>query len=271
MVKLITTQPTTLGALEAPVHKQDKRTYLGMSQIGHSCETYLWLQFRWAYDAVISARINRLFGRGHREEPLMIAELAKAGIEVHSTQAEFIAGWGHIKGHCDGIAENVIEAPKTPHLAEFKTMGDKYFKQVCKTGVEAAKPIYYAQCQIGMKYFELKRTLFMAVNKNDDAYYIERLKYNPGIADMLIARAEGIILSPEPPLRRYKSSWYECKFCDARNQCHYGSKYSVSCRTCKAVSIEHEGQWVCLKNGNVLTANDQHIACEEYDPIEPVK
>ena len=270
MVKIITSQPTTLGALEAAVHTSERRTYLGMSQLGHQCSTFLWLSFRWAFESTHSARVHRLFNRGHREEPVMIAELRKIGISVHSTQAEFVAGWGHIKGHCDGIAENVLEAPKTSHLAEFKTMNEKYFKQVCKVGVEASKPIYYGQCQVGMKYFGLKRTLFMAVNKNDDAYYIERIKYKPEIADTLVKRAEGIILSPEPPKRMFKSSWYECKYCDARNQCHYGSSYSVTCRTCKSISIETEGQWVCEKHGIVLTTDEQKAACEDYCSIVPV-
>jgi hypothetical protein len=271
MVKIINSEPTTLGALEAPEFDQEKRTYIGMSNIGHQCDTYLWLNFRWAFDKKIPARVKRLFGRGHNEEPLMIAELAKVGITVHSEQKGFVAGWGHIKGHLDGIAESVLEAPLTPHLAEFKTMNDKNFKLMCKNGCESSKPIYYAQCQIGMKFFGLKRTLFMCVNKNDDSYYIERLKYQPAIADMLVKRAEGIILSPEPPKRMFKSSWYECKYCDARNQCHYGSTYSKSCRTCKNVSIQTEGGWKCEKHSTDLTTEQQHLACEDYEVIKGVE
>jgi len=270
MVKIITSAPTTLALLEAPVYQDEQRTYLGMSQLGHSCSTFLWLSFRWAFTSTHSARIHRLFKRGHREEPEIIAELNNIGITVHSTQAEFIAGWGHIKGHCDGIAEGVIEAPKTPHLAEFKTMSDKYFNEMCKLGCEKAKPIYFGQCQVGMKYFGLKRALFLAVNKNDDAYYVERIKYNPEIANMLVARAEGIIVSHDPPKRMFKPSWYECKFCSAKNQCHNGFSYHMSCRTCVNVSIEKDGQWACRIHGVVLTIAEQRSGCDRYESLPKV-
>lgn len=267
MVKIITSQPTTLEKIESPTYQQEKRSYLGMSQIGHECSRYLWYHFRWAYQAEFPARMIRLFNRGHREEPEVIKELEKIGITCHSMQAEFVAGWGHIKGHCDGMCDGVIEAPKTTHLLEIKTMSDKYFKEMVKKGCKAAKPIYYGQCQVGMHGYSLKRALFIAVNKNDDSWYIERIRYNKDEAKELIAKGEGIILSDVPPIKVYKPTWYLCKFCDARFVCHYNSAFDVTCRTCKHVSIEKFGKWVCGDTGLELDEDAQKAACELYSPV----
>ena len=267
MVKIINSEPSTLQSIESPETEQEHRTYLGMSMIGHHCSRYIWYSFRWAYQEKFSARMIRLFNRGHREEPEIIKALASVGVNTHSEQAEFITGWGHIKGHCDGMCEGVLEAPKTTHLAEFKTMADKYFKKVSQLGVRSANPQYYGQCQIGMLGFELTRALFVAVNKNDDSYYIERIKYQPGFAADLLDGGKGIILSPEPPPRIYKSTWYQCKFCSARFTCHFGEKLRVSCRTCTKLEVAKFGKMVCGKTGEELDRQQQQDACEAYDPI----
>jgi len=266
MVKIYQQSPTTLHALESPEYPQDKRDYLGMSLVGHPCSRYIWFSFRWAFTEMFSARIIRLFNRGHREEEVMVAELEKIGIKCHSFQQEFISCWGHMKGHCDGMADGVIEAPKTRHLLEFKTMSDKYFKEVCKLGVEQSKPIYYGQCQIGMKHYNLKRCLFMAVNKNDDSYYVERIKYDKDYADELEDKAKGIILSEVPIQAPFKPTWYLCKFCPAQYICHYKEDMEISCRTCKNVSLGKQGKWFC--NDEIELDHDAQVeACDAYQQI----
>ena len=59
---------TTLDKINSGLIKQELRPYLGMSQIGHHCERYLWLSFRWCFDSYFEPRMLRLFARGHREE-----------------------------------------------------------------------------------------------------------------------------------------------------------------------------------------------------------
>ena len=132
MVKLGVFRKTTLSLLEEAEYQEEHRPYLGMSELGHPCNTYLWLRFRWAFTEKIPARMHRLFNRGHREEIEIIHDLERIGYTIISTQKEFVAGFGHIKGHCDGEVLGVIEAPKTVHILELKTMNDKYFKEILK-------------------------------------------------------------------------------------------------------------------------------------------
>jgi hypothetical protein len=262
---------TTLGEIEKLGEKQEHRPYLGMSQIGHSCSRYLWYSFRWAYEINHSARLLRLFNRGHREEPAIVETLNKIGIICYGDQTEIVMAHGHAKGHCDGMSMGVIEAPKTVHLNEYKTMSDKYFKEVCKLGVKASKPIYYAQCQIYMKKLKLTRTLFIAVNKNDDSMYIERIKYSKDFADELERKAEDIILSEKPPKKEFDSTWFECKYCDARDICHFEGIPEKNCRTCENCDILPEGKWECSRHNIPLATGQQRIGCNKYQLLDCLK
>jgi hypothetical protein len=239
-----------------------------MSQMGHSCERFLWYTFRWCYRSFIPVRINRLFERGHREEEALIEMLEEVGIKVWNRQNEVVSIHGHSKGHCDGECIGVIEAPKTVHVLELKTMNDKYFKEVKKNGVEKSKPVYYGQAQLYMKHFNRKRTLFVGSNKNDDDVLVERLYYDRGYADNLEERGESIILSERPPKRRYKPTWYECKFCEAKDICHGGEQVHKTCRTCDYMDILPGGKWSCNRCEIELTTSQQRIGCDHYKLIE---
>lgn len=268
MVNLAQIQKTTLGEVNKLIEIGEARPYLGMSQIGHSCRRYLWYSFRWCFKDVISARLSRLFNRGHREEPAIVETLSKVGLIFWGDQTEITMAHGHSKGHCDGMCLGVIEAPKTVHLTEYKTMSDKYFKEICKLGCKASKPIYYAQCQIYMRKLKLTRTLFVAVNKNDDSMYIERIKLDEKFADELERKAEDIILSEEPPEKEFNSTWFECRWCSARDICHFEGVPQRNCRTCKFCDILQNGRWECANYDIQLTTEQQRLGCERYEMLE---
>ncbi len=263
MVKILRKE-TTLERLEIPIITQELRPYLGMSQLGHPCERFLWYTFRWCYKDQIPARVMRLFDRGHREEPSMIKALDSIGIKVFDEQEEMISVHGHVKGHSDGKALGVIEAPKTIHLAEFKTMNEKAFKEVSKEGVKESKPVYYTQTQLYMDQLKLTRALFMAVNKNTDAYYIERIYYDKEHAKEYFSRAEGIILSEIPPPKKFERTWYECKWCSANEICHGVGELEKNCRTCSFVDIYPGGIWSCNQYDTELSTERQRKICGTY-------
>lgn len=269
MVKLSDKIKTTQSEIHKLTYIEHHRPYLGISIIGHSCMRYLWYSFRWCYPpAVLNSRKRRLFDRGHREEPVLIDVLQQVGITILSTQEECTAVHGHVKGHNDGLAIGVIEAPKTEHILEFKTMNDASFKTTCKTGVKQSKPVYYAQTQLYMKYFNKTRALFIAVNKNDDSLYIERIKYNKHDADNYAERAENIVLSEKPPERKFASSWYECKWCDAKEICHGNKEIETTCRSCKYCDILPQGKWECSLHDISLSTSQQRLACKKYEIYE---
>jgi len=271
MAKLNGLFETTLHKLEQGEVILEPRPYLGMSGIGHECAAYLWYSFRWAYVDSTSKRITRLWARGHREEPEIIKELEKIGIKCDSTQQEMVDGLGHIKGHNDGTAKGVIEAPKTEHLLEFKTLSDKYFKQIHKDKLEKYSSTYWVQVHLYMHYLKLTRCLFIAVNKNDDAYYVERIRYDKGVAEDAIRKANSVILSPYPLPRAFPSkTFYKCKWCAAQRQCWEGKPLEENCRTCVHSEIAPEGKWNCTKptKPTAIPEAVQRVGCPYYNQLE---
>lgn len=267
MVNLVGYFETTKHALDGGEVVLKQRQYLGMSQLGHECSRFLWYQFRWFFIDKTSPRMVRLWNRGHREEPVLIKELEKIGIKCSGDQMEMIHLFGHIQGHRDGIAIGVIEAPKTEHLLEFKTLSDKHFKELKKKKLKAFSKKYYGQCQLYMRKGKLERTLFIAVNKNDDEIYIERLKLDRGYADDLLKKGENIVLAELPPDRAFSSeTYFECKWCPAKSNCWQNKPAAKSCRSCRFSGPNSEGGWTCYWNdANVaIPIEIQRRGCGNY-------
>src|SRR5690606_18060325 len=144
------------ASYEARAAQERRRGYLGGSEIGRESGRQSWYRFRWALRPAFEGRMLRLFDTGHREDPRIIEELKRIGVEVHEKdestgkQWRFTALGGHFSGGLDGVARGILEAPKTWHLLEFKTANTKTFKRVKKDGVERAQPVHFAQMQVYM-------------------------------------------------------------------------------------------------------------------------
>jgi hypothetical protein len=200
---------------------ESPRHHLGASQIGHPCRRYLWLSFRWAIKPHFPGRILRLFRRGHHEENWIVEDLKAIGMDVlplnPDTGRQFGFKDGHFGGSFDGmILSGVPEAPSKPHLLECKTHALKSFKHLAENGVEKSKPVHYAQMQVYMSRANVDRALYVAVCKDNDEIYTERVKLKNTEAEKLEAKAQDIIASdrmPEP--LSADPSYYLCKLCPA--------------------------------------------------------
>ena len=234
------------------------RPHLGASLIGHACERYLWLTFRWVDAKKFPGRMLRLFETGQLEEARFVKNLRRIGVEVHDVTPDG-RQWrvsdlgGHFGGSMDGACVGLPEAPKTWHVLEFKTHNDKSFNDLTKNGVAKAKPQHYAQMQIYMGLTGMERAMYLAVNKNTDELYSERVDFDPVEFAKLKARAERVINANEPPLRCSNDpSWYVCKMCDFHAHCHGEEAPAVNCRTCAHSTPEMDGdaRWSCAIQGH---------------------
>lgn len=246
---------TTLYAIEQAVQSKPEgfgRGHLGASQIGHTCKRALWYGFRWCKKPTFSGRQLRLFARGQREEDTFVELLRHAGItvvthdEATGEQYRFSDVGGHFGGSMDGAAVGLIEAPKTWHVLEFKTHNAKSFKDIAAKGVQASKPMHYSQMQMYMHWTGMERAYYMAVCKDDDSLYGERVHYDKAHAEALLAKAESIIKSSEPPEGiSTNPGWYECKWCDYHSLCFEKSLPEQNCRTCLHSTPVHDALWHC--------------------------
>jgi hypothetical protein len=246
------------------------RPHLGGSQIGNTCARALWYQFRWTYTEKHEGRILRLFETGEREEERVIQNLRAAGCTVWDRdpgtgqQFRYTAVGGHFALSLDGVVEGLPESSKV-HTLEVKTMSDKYFKTLCNLGLEKAKPVYYAQCQIGMHLSGLDRCLFISVNKNTDEIYAERLKVDHDFAGDLLFKAQEIIFADRPPHGISNDpAWFECKFCPYHSICHGDDAAELNCRTCAFSTSCIDGQWTCERHKKALDEIDQRTGCGDH-------
>ena len=176
--------PEAVNTIQALIDKHHEaqpevpRAHLGASTLGHVCDRWLWLSFRWAVQPTFPGRILRLFRRGHEEEANIISDLRAIGVDVRKVSSQHRVDFGsHVSGSLDAIIDKgVPEAPKTKHIAEFKTHSKKSFDALSKDGVEKSKPEHFVQMQVYMAGTGIDRALYLAVCKDDDRIYTERVK-----------------------------------------------------------------------------------------------
>ena len=122
--------------------KEMPRQHLGASMLGHPCDRWLWLSFRWGVAQEFPGRIRRLFRRGLNEEATIISDLESIGVSVTDTQTKIDFG-SHLGGSIDGIVSNLPDS-KLKHVIEFKTHSLKSFNDVKTKGVkEDDNDLYY--------------------------------------------------------------------------------------------------------------------------------
>lgn len=252
------------------------RSHLGASLIGKECERALWYDFRWTTKAKFPGRVLRLFETGNREEERLVRNLRRTGATVvevdpqSGRQFRVAAHGGHFGGSLDAVAINLIEAPKTWHVVEFKTHAQKSFTDLGAKRVRESKPQHYAQIQVYMLLTEISRAIYLAVNKNTDDLYVERIELDKAFAAQLLEKAGRIIFAQNPPARINEDpAWYQCRFCDHANVCHGKQAAEITCRTClHATPID--GGWHCARHNKSLTEVDQRTACTHHLYLPPL-
>ncbi len=267
MVKIPINPNTTKSKLEKLHTVRMAGPSIGMAKLGEDCHRKVWYGFHWVKpQTVLPARVNRIFKLGTICEKLMIDDLQAIGIEVYDQQLEL---WGfnrYIHGFIDGKCMKVPEAPKTEHLLEMKTMKDSLFKKLVKHGVKESNPGHYKQCQRYMGALSLTRTLYVCMNKDTCEIYTERLYFDAAVYSGLISLERDLVMSETPPMRISEDpSWYQCKFCDFHDICHYDDSIDENCRTCYHVDMYDDNVWKCGKNDDkVLPRKSQRLGCKEW-------
>jgi len=237
------------------------RPHLGCSMLGHACDRWLWLSFRWAVIEKFDGRILRLFRRGQLEEQTVIQDLRAIGIHVSntSTNQSRVSFGSHVSGSIDGILNNAI--------LEIKTHALKSFDDLVKNGVKKSKPMHWAQMQVYMLGSKLDKALYYAVCKNDDRIYTEEIELDKDKAQALIERGKYIALSDTMPAPLSQdASWYECKYCPAHSFC-FKTKTTkeVNCRTCAHSTALADSTWKCERhNAENIPYDFQLKGCEDH-------
>ncbi|WP_163834764.1 oxidoreductase [Spartinivicinus ruber] len=247
------------------------RAHLGASIIGKECQRALWYDFHWCTPSNHSGQLLRLFETGQLAEARFAENLRAIGVQIHTVdpktglQYRVVACDGHFGGSMDGIGQGFPEAPKTPHVVEMKTHSEKSFKELEKKKVKESKPQHYTQMQVYMHLGGFERAFYIAVNKNTDELYGERVEYDQQHAREAIDKACNVIFSSAPPAKINEDpSWFKCKFCDHQAVCHQNKLPPVNCRTCMHSTPVANGQWLCERYQLNPTDEQQRWGCQSH-------
>lgn len=248
---------------------------VSMSQAGHECDRAIWYKLRWASNPEpIDGRKQSIFDTGTLWESRLLELLWAAGAEVWESDPEtgkqfsvaLADGW--LRGKMDGVARGVPEAPETVHVVECKSHSDKSFKEIIKKKLKEGKYDHWVQCQLYMLSEGLKRALYLAVNKNTDEFYAERVELDVAAAQAIEARIKRIVASDRTPSRLHddpaSKAAFICQWCPALAQCHEKQFARKNCRTCLHSSFESGATVRCVKYAKDMTYDEQQKGCPSH-------
>jgi CRISPR/Cas system-associated exonuclease Cas4 (RecB family) len=211
--------------------------------------------------------LKRIFERGDLEEIRVIRDLQSVGVIVDGAQNAYSHG-RFISGHNDGLLRNLPDCPDEEVLLEIKTAKDSKFKEFQKKkDVKKVHPVYYGQMIVYMYKRNISNALFIVTNKDTEERYYEIVRSDHDLARELLGKAEDITRDANPPAKLSEApSWFECKFCPAKEVCHYGKTPEKNCRTCEHAatrdSTGNEGWW-CTFHGRSIDEKSCE-PCENY-------
>lgn len=247
------------------------RSHLGCSILGHPCDRYIWLSFRWAVAEYKSGRMLRLLDRGSREEPVMIELLRKAGAVISDAEHQLGVILGdHVSGHIDAIINGGLPGYEDKRMiVEIKTHSEKSFRDLVAKGVEKSKPTHFVQMQLYMMGSGIRFALYAAVCKNNDELHFEVVEYDDAVATKYLDRGVRLASQDQIPPPIGGPSWYQCQMCAYRSFCHGPEDIdrttkNINCRTCAHSTAGDDWSWHCERHGKPLNYSRQVKGCQSH-------
>jgi hypothetical protein len=210
---------------------EPQREYLGASMMGKDCARAVAYQYHQTPkdpDKGFSGQLYRIFDMGHDGETRMAQYLRIGGFDLwekakDGKQFGYCVAEGKMQGHIDGV---IVSGPDVgcawPALWENKALNNDGFNKCKAKGIEATKPLYFAQVQIYMAYMRLERCLFTCINRDNGEVFAEVIELNPAKAQAISDRGVKVIRSAKPEeftrISRDPTD-YRCKFCDYAMTC----------------------------------------------------
>lgn len=274
----------TLDAMNEKIEDKQKlekpRHYLGASQIGEECWRKLFYSFRKAAHRTFSAKGIKSIQDGYDQEDKTIERLRALPFlelineEENGEQIGFKKIHDHFRGHCDGVIRGLRQAPLTWHVFEHKSVNETKFKKLQKLieevgekkALEQWDEIYYAQAQIYMHCFNLKRHYTVVSTPGGRDHVSCRTNYKQKAAEILLNKAKTIIFDNWilPAGISTKREFFKCKWCECSPLCHDKEIPLVNCKTCRYREPVKDGQNMCQKNKKEIEDHLLDIGCNSH-------
>ena len=259
-----------------------QRFYLGISGIGNPNQRLLWMRYRWLMPDDWEPRVLRLLDLGNVVEEHLIEKLRKIpnaiiyDVQEDGKQFRTEALGGHVKGHMDGMAENLPGLREnTRYLLEFKTANDSRFKNLEKLGSYCNwSEEYDAQIHLYMGLFKLDHCIAIVYNKNNSALYTEIVDFDYLKFEMLMEKAENLLLTNTPPDNYIPETDYRIRsFMSVKERAAYLGRSlpdKVHCRSCRFSSVDvkkGDAHWQCSQHDKKISEERQTKGCPRHNYI----
>lgn len=242
------------AALQAKRQEQTRRDYLGASRLGEECLRRLAYEYHGAEEdagAAFSDKTLRVFERGHDCEARMARYLKEAGFDLREekegggqfgfyTAKDPATGRHRIRGHADGIIMGYARPAGSvwrdaalegngwanrltfPMLWENKGVNNRNFNDIAKKGLAASKPLYYAQINLYMAYFDIPRALFTVENQDTCEIWADVMELDMAAAQSASDRGLAVVTSKRPedlPQAYPGADYFACQWCPFKARC----------------------------------------------------
>jgi hypothetical protein len=266
--------PATVRAIYAAYEKRRAETpargYLGASVIGHACDRYLWLSFRWAGAEAFDGRMLRLFDQGHRAEARFVDELRMIGarctrpgptapVRRRSLRRPLPRAHGWRRARPARGAEDLARAG-------VQDAQRQELQGAAGQGRARSKPMHWAQMQVYMLLTGMDRAMYLAENKDTADLYEERVALDKPEAERLVAARRSA--SSRPSSRRPACRPTRPGTC-ASTARSTRSATAPRCPRRRAAAARTrrraDGLWACAKHGSDdIPAGVQATGCTDH-------
>ena len=249
------------------------RNHFGFSGVGDDDEYKQWMNFHWCLPSTFDGRMLRLFDFGNRIEDQVVENIRESkviSIASHSANGKQIEAslfGGHFAGSCDGLVRGLEPDTDETYLLEIKSANDKRWKELDRSeDYEGWSETYRWQIHAYMGGLGLKKCLVVVVNKNDSRIYSQIIDFNPRVWELAKERAERVIFNDEPEGNGVSEKDWRIKNEPKIYQDIYFKRRlpaSANCRNCTSSKPlqAHGATWICKRNGNPLTIEEQAKGC----------
>jgi len=220
---------------------------INASSLGNPCSRSVFYNYNWCNKEEIPIRRKRIFDRGKREEDVIYLDLLDT-IPSEKIERNVKMRNKFVSGEVDFL----IDKKK---IIELKCLNSVSFRRLRKTGIEEYSSLYFSQCVIYCDLFNVDFVDFIAINKNDDERYFEKVFTNKFKIKELYHKSDYIkSLHNPPPFISNKDDYFLCKLCVDYDICKEGKAFDKNCRTC---SLDCKYQ-----------CDDHFVGCDKYRVIK---
>lgn len=263
-----------LGAVNAAKEKDERRQYIGASNIGSECELKLQYALRGYPQVALPAPVLRIFKLGHVLEDMVVEDLINSGLKVFPVNQQTNEQWeytmfgGHVRGHADGIIVNMMEDGHAETVVlEIKSMNDKKWQTFKTQGIRRSHPIYFSQMQLLMALSGSKLALMVSYNKNTSLYHVEEVEYDENHFIELFVKVRNVIRGRSTTRISNNPLAFDCRYCNFRPHCWPHGETAlpvpVECVTCKHAKPVGDRKWHCTLHGTRATE-----PCKDWYKVE---